>query len=842
MADFGFANKSNSSDFSSTGDKVNEVFGDLLLNRAELEAMITSLKRRQYGATPPANPNTGDIWECSTTGGGYTANVVYRYSGSAWAELVASAINVTNRNTVLQGKVTAGGLPDLFEAGTGLAVKLNATETPAIFAFMNGNSTSLGTVDIVAAVSADAATFWSSLPTSSTVYLYVDYTTGTVSGGFTTLAPVYQNIAPTHSAGLHWFDFNTGKVWSSDGSAWTQRNRIFVGTATTDGSGVTAVSVYAYNQTQGVSIFDDIITKGPWVDVRAFGAKGDGVTDDTAAIQAALNSVGSPTYVDWLATRSRGGVVFVPCGVYKITYPIFIPPNVALEGIGNVLYSRSSDITQLAGSVIFADFDNLEQSAVNAVGWKISDGTRFVGYYASGDLFDDGTYTLCDNVKIKNLSIVTNKNIAVGLCGVGSTTIKINNVSIIGFRNGGIVSSAWGGAATNLNVLASHSGFSPVVSCNGFSMRDCTLGKYPTLAYDASNKIITYLDYLDNTPFDTTGTYSSYSNAITFDNVIVEHFDRAYRCKNNDAMVITSAYIEDIANNCFDFTQCTFSIRDFWTYCDVATTNIFRSSGVNIGEIVGQSQINNGDTFNTFATGNGDVGSNITVNNCIIPADQQRVDGVNMFTNTDYYVNTATGNDLNSGTQTYPLQTITKALTLAVDKTNIYLSVDQTHHVDKNPLNYNISFHSYGTGAKPIIYVDSPASYSYGLYVKDGTHVDYNGIEYVVPSITVADEGARSGMQVLGTASVCFKDCDIKIGANVALFQGVYGTAGILNVTYANTTIDGHSATYGAMALPVYASGGKLVITDAAVASTINATIKAAGYSGATVIHSDILA
>lgn len=289
MADFVFSNKTGSSDFSSTGDKVNEIFGDLLLNRTELEAMITSLKRRQYGATPPSNPNTGDIWECSTTGGGYTATVVYRYNGSAWAELIASAVNIPNRNTVIQGKVTAAGAPDLFEAGTGLAVKLNATATPAIFAFMNGNSTSLGTVDIVAAVSADAATFWSSLPTSSTVYLYVDYTTGTVSGGFTTLAPVYQNIAPTHSAGLHWLDFNTGKVWSSDGSAWTQRNRIFVGTATTDGSGVTAVDVYAYNVTQEIKA-NDIITKGPWVDVRAFGAVGDGVHDDTAAVQAAFDS------------------------------------------------------------------------------------------------------------------------------------------------------------------------------------------------------------------------------------------------------------------------------------------------------------------------------------------------------------------------------------------------------------------------------------------------------------------------------------------------------------------------------------------------------------------------
>jgi len=44
----------------------------------------------------------------------------------------------------------------------------------------------------------------------------------------------------------------------------------------------------------------DIITKGPWVDVRAFGAKCDGVTDDAAAIQAVLDSL------------PNGGVIIIP--------------------------------------------------------------------------------------------------------------------------------------------------------------------------------------------------------------------------------------------------------------------------------------------------------------------------------------------------------------------------------------------------------------------------------------------------------------------------------------------------------------------------------------------------
>lgn len=45
----------------------------------------------------------------------------------------------------------------------------------------------------------------------------------------------------------------------------------------------------------------------PYVDVRAFGAVGDGVTDDTAAVQAAIDAV-----------SASGGTVYFPVGVYMV--------------------------------------------------------------------------------------------------------------------------------------------------------------------------------------------------------------------------------------------------------------------------------------------------------------------------------------------------------------------------------------------------------------------------------------------------------------------------------------------------------------------------------------------
>lgn len=56
--------------------------------------------------------------------------------------------------------------------------------------------------------------------------------------------------------------------------------------------------------------------------VKAYGAIGDGVTDDTAAIQAAMTA----------CATAGGGVVHVPAGTYKVTAVLLKPAGVTLRG------------------------------------------------------------------------------------------------------------------------------------------------------------------------------------------------------------------------------------------------------------------------------------------------------------------------------------------------------------------------------------------------------------------------------------------------------------------------------------------------------------------------------
>jgi len=56
--------------------------------------------------------------------------------------------------------------------------------------------------------------------------------------------------------------------------------------------------------------------------VKAYGAVGDGVTDDTTAVQAAID-----------AAEVSGGIVFFPAGTYKITSPLTVEFGIILEGV-----------------------------------------------------------------------------------------------------------------------------------------------------------------------------------------------------------------------------------------------------------------------------------------------------------------------------------------------------------------------------------------------------------------------------------------------------------------------------------------------------------------------------
>ena len=62
---------------------------------------------------------------------------------------------------------------------------------------------------------------------------------------------------------------------------------------------------------------------GPVVNVKDLGAKGDGLTDDTAALESALKKAANP---------EQPGVVFLPAGVYAVSRTLTLPEHVVVRG------------------------------------------------------------------------------------------------------------------------------------------------------------------------------------------------------------------------------------------------------------------------------------------------------------------------------------------------------------------------------------------------------------------------------------------------------------------------------------------------------------------------------
>lgn len=107
--------------------------------------------------------------------------------------------------------------------------------------------------------------------------------------------------------------------------------------------------------------------KGAWyIDVKDFGASGDGVTDDTKAINDAINSLPVGTF--------GGGTVIIPDGNYKISSPILLKNGVTLLGVSpqaTRIFAKSNDFT-----LIMAD----KSSRVEIKNLML-DGAGFTGIY-----------------------------------------------------------------------------------------------------------------------------------------------------------------------------------------------------------------------------------------------------------------------------------------------------------------------------------------------------------------------------------------------------------------------------------------------------------------------------
>ena len=202
--------------------------------------------------------------------------------------------------------------------------------------------------------------------------------------------------------------------------------------------------------------------------VLDYGAKGDGVTDDTAAIQATIDA----------AINAGGGVVYFPAtglDYYKITSTLNIDYSSAfylsnrfakkihLIGEG----SASTCITPTSGDYVAI---SLKGSADPAVYFKMQglrlSGTAPVSSGSTGLLTDKAAYVVLDDVIIETFNQGF-RGTDTEQIGVYDTEIRYNNVGVVG--NTGVQSSPNSWSFYNTLVAGNFKGGIYITNANAFN-------------------------------------------------------------------------------------------------------------------------------------------------------------------------------------------------------------------------------------------------------------------------------------------------------------------------------------------------------------------------------------
>jgi len=211
------------------------------------------------------------------------------------------------------------------------------------------------------------------------------------------------------------------------------------------------------------------------VNVRDFGALGNGIADDTAAIQRALQQIYSTTYNDSTPTVRR--TINIPAGTYLITAPILVPPYATLRGDGR-------QNTVLVTSNVSAPIFQTTDSQFNGTGSTLARDVliEHMAFQQSGNasLITSSLLTLDSvrNARIVNCSFRGNTTAGVTVNNLVFITDSVQSTRSITLEG---CSFTYG--AAGVNVVVQGAGVSAVRIDNSY------FDYFSNVAYFASNTV-----------------------------------------------------------------------------------------------------------------------------------------------------------------------------------------------------------------------------------------------------------------------------------------------------------------------------------------------------------------
>lgn len=302
---------------------------------------------------------------------------------------------------------------------------------------------------------------------------------------------------------------------------------------------------------------------GDYVSVKDFGAVGDGVADDRAAIQAAIDSV-SADNSNTLYTK--GGTVFLPSGKYRVTGTIYLTKGVRLLGTmaGASFAFDTANADADAATTIFADFSTANTIVIDSVGYVTATGVRPSSTTNVTGSQVVSTINPTHSVSVEHLRI--RGSALTGIRMAGSPGFNINNVEITGVSYGIVAQASWGASIRNVNIVAGSVGLALTNDVNDIQVDNAytTVSDGPmTQPYfyyggDVGDPVVNPTANLTQT----TGVYTYFASGV-FNNLITEGSDIGLNFRNS-SFTLNSPYAE--------------ALNDYWMF--VYASRIIANSAV----------------------------------------------------------------------------------------------------------------------------------------------------------------------------------------------------------------------------------------------------------------------
>lgn len=527
-----------------------------------------------------------------------------------------------------------------------------------------------------------------------------------------------------------------------------------------------------------------------WVTPEMFGAVGDGVADDSDALQAAMNAC---VYFVWQGnvydTDARGATVkyylMLP-GKYRFTRTMIIPPYLRMEGISqSYLGDHANSFAKFIPD--FEDHDGyaFESLNLNASGVH----TSKVDSYSAADS-DRRLITRCPGLLFQNFSVVAGASTSIK----GIFNFRLTHGSVLSRICARIISRA----AVGANLTCTWNG----------AFRDCIF-RTATIGLTLRNSVTTWL--FDNCYFQATqganplswftdfpefygystrqawtaGVASSWSSPhfkdCTFENA--QNGIRLHRCTGGSEH---GSYFENIEEECYALMECVISMTPGYFYNNkgaAATTRMVFLSG-SAANSASIDMTNTNYFSQTVDPYNCPGSSKLVVKHAgdmrtrmkIASPDKVIFNCFSRFTGyCDVYVSASGDDSYNGYSSSYPVKTLQEALLRCKPnyKNRIYIAAGQTvstttYYSDglqpnrKFFQNYDIQVIGDAT-TRPTLVIGEAAGWLSGIGLRDGRiSFSYINITLTLSSSTSDAATAFGGLvYVYGDCNVSLNSCAI---------------------------------------------------------------------------------